>query len=128
MSYLRGPLTRAQIKLFQQAPLTAVVKDGASKAVSMASPAPPPPTAAVPVLPPDIRQVFVPASGDGPRYAPVVVGAAQIRFTDTKTKVDVSRDVIFATPITNDTVPVDWNRGERLNVDVGVGYLHSFRC
>jgi hypothetical protein len=38
----------------------------------------------------------------------MLVGAAQVRFTDTKTKVDVTREVVVVTPITQDAVPVDW--------------------
>ncbi len=59
------------------------------------------------ILPPDIPQFFAPAAGRA-TFAPMLVGAAQVRFTDTKTRIDVSRDVVVVTPITQDAVPVDW--------------------
>ena len=60
-----------------------------------------------PVLPPDIPQYFAPAPGAA-LFSPMVVGVAQVRFTDSKAGVDESRDVTVVTPITADAVPVDW--------------------
>ena len=122
MSYLRGPLTRAQIKTLMDArrgaaqaaastPAPAAANAGrASAAVSA-------PTGGGqrPLLPPDVPQQFVPARGAAPAgssllYQPMLFGAAQVRVADTKSKLDVSRDVKVLTPITAEAVPVSWDQ------------------
>ncbi|HJR05267.1 MAG TPA: ATP-binding protein, partial [Methylomirabilota bacterium] len=70
-----------------------------------------------PLLPPDVPQHFVPARGGAPAgeslfYGPMLVGAAQVRVADTRSGVDVSRDLLYLTAITDDAVPVDWTRAE----------------
>jgi len=142
MSYLRGPLTRAQIKTLMDArrgaPAPASAK-AASAPVAATRPAPvsapkpagkgaraagPEPAAAPPaaggqrpLLPPDVPQHFVPARGGAPAgaslfYRPMLVGAAQVRVADTRSGVDVSRDLLYLTAITDDAVPVDWTQAE----------------
>ena len=149
MSYLRGPLTRAQIKTLMDArraaspapaaaaPAGAATPRPAPVAPVPAAPAAPPtrgkvarpaapvaepaPTEAAagsgqrPLLPPDVPQHFAPAHGAAPAgstlyYQPMLVGAAQVRVRDTKTGVDVSRDLVYLTPITDEAVPVAWDQ------------------
>ena len=134
MSYLRGPLTRAQIKTLMDArrgapnaPDAARTPTAATARVAAAG-APPPPAKASraaasaaadagqrPLLPPDVPQHFVPARGGAPAgstllYQPMLVGSAQVRVSDTKNKIDVSRDVTVLTPITGEAVPVAWDQ------------------
>jgi hypothetical protein len=132
MSYLRGPLTRAQIKTLMDArrgaadtPVAARTP-AAATARGAAAPAPaarasrdaaPAATGAGqrPLLPPDVPQHFVPARGGVPAgctllYQPMLVGSAQVRVSDTKNKIDVSRDVTVLTPITGEAVPVAWDQ------------------
>jgi hypothetical protein len=72
-----------------------------------------------PVLPPDVPQQFAPAPDAGPpTYRPRLLGAAQVRFTDARTKVDVTKDVVYATEIQNGAVTVDWNAAEPLRIDL----------
>ena len=123
MSYLRGPLTRAQIKSLMDArrgaqpaaakPAAAAAAKGARAATAAA------PAAAGgaqrPLLPPDIPQHFVPARGAAPAgstllYQPMLFGAAQVRVADAKNKLDVSRDLAFLAPITGEAVPVSWDQ------------------
>jgi hypothetical protein len=125
LSYLRGPLTRAQIKTLMDARRGAADAGGAGapapgKSAARAAAAPPPAAAAEaggerPLLPPDIPQHFVPPRGTAPAgttlvYQPMLVGSAQVRVMDAKSKVDVSRDLVFLTPITAEAVPVDWEQ------------------
>jgi hypothetical protein len=144
MSYLRGPLTRGQIKSLMDArrgapvataapatpttraaaaarPATAPTSGKAPRAAAPAAAAEsvPPPAAGAggqrPLLPPDVPQHFVPAHGAAPAgctlyYQPMLVGAAQVRVTDTKSGVDVSRDLVYLTPITDEPVPVAWDQ------------------
>jgi hypothetical protein len=80
-----------------------------------------------PVIPPGIDQYFLPdAAARGelspPVYAPVVLGAARLRFMDAKLGIDISKDVLYETPITGGALPVDWRRA----TEMGVG-LDSLR-
>jgi hypothetical protein len=121
LSYLRGPLTRSQIKIlmdprraeFAHPALTARIPTrngagvGSGRAregvIKTAHPA----NAVAPVLPPDIPQFFGPAPGAA-TFRPMLLGSADVRFTDAKCGVDEVRNVLVATPIVDGPVPVDW--------------------
>ena len=130
LSYLRGPLTRTQIKALTE------LRVGASPAP--AAPAPPfgrqantarpqpgtakprtAPAAATgsstrPVLRPDVPQYFIPArSDDGTlHYEPALLGVAKVFFSDAKAKVEVERSVSILAAIRPGPVAVDWDEGE----------------
>ncbi|HZP38924.1 MAG TPA: ATP-binding protein [Methylomirabilota bacterium] len=146
MSYLRGPLTRAQIKSLMDArrgaaatpagspaatsPAPTASPGGPAAAAAVADPGATParaaraaaspapvaaPAAARPLLPPDVPQHFVPVAGAAPagstlHYRPMVIGSAQVRFVDSKSGADVSRDLVYLTPITDEAVPVAWDQ------------------
>ncbi len=116
LSYLRGPLGREGIKL-----LMAAKKQQAQQAAG--SPAPPParaasnPASSCPTLPPGVEQYFVPA-GAGSSLRPVVLGAAQVRFTDARRKIDSSREVVFLAPVEDGPVPVNWDQAAESQVTV----------
>src|SRR5690349_16082724 len=85
MSYLRGPLTRAQIKLLMDP-----VKGTTSSAPAPTS-APAPVSAAPaqtskPVLPPEITQYYIPvrSSGGTVTYQPMLLGASEIHYSSSK--------------------------------------------
>lgn len=133
MSYLRGPLTRDQIRKVTEpvraaaSPQTATAtpassqtaapaKQAAAATVPTAPPAPsaPTPSATIrPVLPSGVPQYFVPplsVPADGKiRYEPMLFGAARVQFQDAKVGVDIARDVVVLAPITAGVVPVDWS-------------------
>jgi len=125
MSYLRGPLSRDQIRLLMG---SRAKSEGPPPpaADSVAAPSPKLPSAAsggsdqLPVLPPGIQQFFIPRgvheSSTPPVYSPVVLGAARIGFSDPKLGVDATRDVMFAAPIGSGPVAVDWEGASRLGV------------
>jgi hypothetical protein len=131
MSYLRGPLTRQQIKQLMDPrrgptadnqPQTAV--SGPPSTVS-SSPStvgvPPSAVSSRPSLPPDIPQFFIPLRGrqDGQLvYRPLVLGAAKVNFADSKTRVDVTREAVLLTAITEAAVPVNWDEARQANVAV----------
>jgi hypothetical protein len=134
MSYLRGPLTRAQIKSLMDtrrgatpaaarpaapSPAPAAGKGARAAAAPVTHPAPAPAATTGgsqrPLLPPDVSQHFVPARGAAPAgstlfYEPMLFGAAQVRLADAKNKLDVSRDLAFLAPITGEAVPVSWEQ------------------
>ena len=136
MSYLRGPLTRAQIKQLMagrqpSAPAPARPADTPGTAPSPAA-APATASAAAsaaargsvqPVLPPGVPQHFVPVRGSAPAgatlvYQPVVLGAAIVHFADPKAGVDQSDEVVVATSITDAAVPVSWEGATALDIPV----------
>jgi hypothetical protein len=68
-------------------------------------------------VPPEIPQFFVRTAGGRPQYEPVVLGAAEVAFSDAKHGVSEQRDVLYAAPISDGAVAVDWDRAEPLDVD-----------
>jgi hypothetical protein len=133
LSYLRGPLTRSQIKQLmdpikgvQAAPEIEPQPTVSTPAASIPTSAPtskaPVPAVAgagvQPILPANVDQFFIPIRGRSSAltYRPVLIGAAKVRFTDIKSRVDTSRDAVFLTPILDQAVPVDWESALEANV------------
>jgi hypothetical protein len=125
MSYLRGPLSRDQIRTLMAARRTTAPPAASVKAPP--SPAPPSGTtaggtSAKPVVPPGIDQFFVPSTVRAPSpeppapfYSPVVLGAVRVTFSDPKAGLESTRDVLYAAPIVDGPVPVDWAAATRLD-------------
>lgn len=128
LSYLRGPLTRNQIKTLMD-PLKAVQPPAAAPSVStgvapVAAARVSAPVASAgqrPTVAPEVPQFFVPTRGGVPGgstalYRPNIYGAAKVNFADAKTKIDVTQDIAFVTPITDEAIPVAWEKAEPINV------------
>ncbi len=129
MSYLRGPLTRTQIKSLmepikqqsaasQPAPATSATA-GASIAAATAKSGSA--KAQQPVLPPEVTQYFIPVRGRGADgaalvYHPQVIGAAEVRFSDKR--VDSTRNLTLLAPISDGVVPVDWEQAAPIDLPV----------
>jgi hypothetical protein len=132
LSYLRGPLTRSQIKKLTE-PRQATLREpsvrqglvagdeskqrlvGVGEALRVTD------HASRPVLPPDIPQCFIPLRGSQPAgselvYQPVLLGSAQVRITDPKSGVDVTEQRVFLVPIKDSPVPIDWDKASTMNV------------
>jgi hypothetical protein len=128
LSYLRGPLTRTQIKTLMdpyKASLSGLAASHTStKTVPSASQSQTRAHAGAPfsggamhppILPPAIRQYFLPVRGVRPQearvvYEPRLFGSATVHFLDTKKKIDETRDLSVLVPITNGVVPLDWEQ------------------
>lgn len=111
MSYLRGPLTREEIKRLSATPVAAATPAiQAAQATQILAPAPVPKDGAVdrPVLPPDVPVVFFPSTSPEPVFRPCIVGAASVHFEDSKTGLDFNREVMFTVPIVDGPLPVRW--------------------
>jgi hypothetical protein len=124
MSYLRGPMSRAQIAALTRGSEGRRVRGSEGPTVPdlQGSWTPSIPGGGTrPVVPPGIDQYFLPDAAAGraeveaPVYSPVVLGAARVTFSDTKLGIDTSRDVLFAAPITNNPVPVDWQHATEVS-------------
>jgi hypothetical protein len=125
LSYLRGPLSRDQIRALTPAP------PAGQSAAAAAAPAPSTKTKASaadtspPVLPPGIQQFFIPSSLQGTRasgathYTPVVLGAARVGFGDSKLGVDEVRDVLYVAPLGSGPLTIDWSKASRLDGTAG---------
>ena len=119
MSYLRGPLTRAQIKLLMDP-----VKGTTSSAPAPTS-APAPVSAAPaqtskPVLPPEITQYYIPVrSGGGTvTYQPMLLGASEIHYSSSKT-VEVTQQLTLLAAFSDGPVSVDWSQATPLDLPLG---------
>jgi hypothetical protein len=130
LSYLRGPLSRDQIRaLSRQNPQvgeTQAQPSDESAPVSRESGLPSgsegPAEDAPPVLPPGIQQFFIPraageaAPGTGMHYAPVVIGAARVGFGDARLGIDELRDVLYAVSLSREPIALDWAAATRLKM------------
>jgi hypothetical protein len=126
LSYLRGPLTRQQIKALMD-PVKGVAATPTPTAATPASPSPKVSTAtsassARPVLPPEITQLFVPirtnpASGARLVYQPSLLGCGNVYFTDTKTGVDQEEELCLLAPLTDNIVAAEWSSAEEVSFD-----------
>ncbi|HEX7766964.1 MAG TPA: ATP-binding protein, partial [Nitrospira sp.] len=116
LSYLRGPLTRTQIKQLMD-PVRRQATSDTRQTQAASGSAPNTQHSALksrPIVPPDVPQQFVPLRGSNQQgsellYAPMLLGSAQIRFSDTKSGIDQMQDVTVLAPMTDGAVPVDWD-------------------
>lgn len=131
MSYLRGPLTRSQIKSLMDpikaqsvptapataaAPIQAAVAPLASPAAEVSS------ASQRPVLPPEVSQYFIPVRGGGTSgavltYQPMVLGAAEIHYSKSKT-VDLSQELTLLGNINEGPIAVDWDQAKAVDMPV----------
>jgi hypothetical protein len=114
MSYLRGPLTRTQIKALMADRNTERVSKPAGPLRRQEGAA-----GARPVFGPDIPQAFVPVRGTHAEiiYQPVLLAAAQVRFVDAKSKIDYLDEAVFLTPVKDDSLPVQWEECLEAEID-----------
>lgn len=142
MSYLRGPLTRSQVKQLmagQRAPQSAAEPAPAAATASAALPVAPALVAgARPALPPDVPQVFLPvrrsvhqALADMERqlgstvtatdtklvYETRLLGVGQVQFRDEKRNVDEQQAVKMLMEPPSGTGLVRWDQASQLDLD-----------
>jgi hypothetical protein len=141
LSYLRGPLSREQIRTLMAPVKNAhapVQRAEAAQAevVPASTPlqqAPEPPLApeqsapkavrSATALPPDIQQFYLPIRGRVPAgyellYLPQLYGSARVAFSDTKSRVNTARACQFITPISESAIAVDWHSAEPIETVV----------
>lgn len=107
MSYLRGPLTRTQIK--------SLVNPSKKQ---MEEPLPAVKTTEInvikPQLPKGVKPLYLNRAIDEKfinfyEYKPFILTITDVRFYDRSKKIDHSKSISFLAPITNDVIPVNWN-------------------
>ena len=122
LSYLRGPLTRTQIKTLMDG--ARGKGPGASGTATKSTPLPgASPGSARPVLPPDVPQYFLPMRGTRPEggeliYAPMLLASSEIRFADKKNGIETMQDVTMLVPMTEGAATVQWDEAADVHVTV----------
>jgi hypothetical protein len=113
LSYLRGPLTRVQIKQLTEGRQSAAAPPAAAPAGAAARPAASAADAANarPVLPPEVPQFFVRprTAGDDLIYEPKLLAIAKIYYADAKAGVAADEEVAF---LADPAARVDWEGAE----------------
>ena len=140
LSYLRGPLSRDQIKVLmeplrQNLQVTEVRPSTprANKTEDKTASANIPPTNSNilqpqgrPTLSPKISQFFISTpfgvtdTDDKNKhsiYHPYILGGANINCVDKKSKVDLVKEEIFITPVTDGPVPVEWEQAKKIQIN-----------
>ena len=118
MSYLAGPMTSPQIKI--------LMANKKSQVVSSATPALKPPSSGDaassgsgrPLLPPNVKQYFVPSKLEGATYYPFVLGAAQARFSSPKYKIDTARTMRLIAEIGDGPIPISWDEAQLIELEL----------
>ncbi|HBS29759.1 MAG TPA: ATP-binding protein [Phycisphaerales bacterium] len=118
LSYLRGPMTRAELRLLASASAHEAQKHAPDAERAPAPSAAPParaPAASVqrPVLPPEVPQFFLPLRGPrgtGPIvYRPMLLGSGRIHYEDARLGVETDEIVCVLAEVSAGPVTVDWD-------------------
>jgi hypothetical protein len=128
MSYLAGPMTRDQIKALAATlspPVAETELPGRAEKTATAA------GMVAPVLPPSIKQVYVPASGEDIVYFPRLIAATDVAFTNARYNVAERRETTYLADIEDGPVAIDWDGAEPVplrpdaldaNPEPGAGY------
>lgn len=109
MSYLRGPLTLAQIASLKKTFDIPVLQDDIAKKNSPLS------ASVKPNIPPGIPEFFEQSQGKGvPHYTPKVIGFAKLHFVDAKYKVDVWQDVALVANAEGEGKTIAWDQASAI--------------
>lgn len=124
MSYLRGPLTREQIKVIAEPlkkhqvkePLTSQASSKPYSTVTASTVASTANTVR-PIVPPGVQEFFIPTESNfkassNSIYKPMILGAAQVRYVDSKADIDAIKEQVFLTPVSDNPLPVSWQNSE----------------
>ena len=122
LSYLRGPLTREEIRILMESRKGSAVRAMKPPVESTdLTPGAASRTSAPPVLTPEIRQVFLPVHAGAPPegrllYRPLVLGIGQVHFTESITPIDVTKDVAYVVPLSERSTSIRWDDAVELSV------------
>ena len=118
LSYLRGPLTRPQIRALMDPRRTSTVLP---RPAPVEAPVPLPDFgAARPVLPPEVQELFLGAEGNGaPSLRPAVFGSARLHFVHAGAGIDCWQARVLLLPLA-DGEDVDWSAATVLDEPPGL--------
>ena len=114
MSYLRGPLTRTQIKS-----LTDPLKTEAPAPAAASAPTPVTAKPQEPLLPPEVPRYYIPirSSASNVVYRPMLLGSAEIHYSNSKT-IDLTQQLTLIAELSDGPVTLDWDRAVPIDVPV----------
>lgn len=119
LSYLRGPLTRSQIKILSdpgrvgEATVAETTKAPAKPVSAGAS-------SSRPVLPPEVPQYFLASRASGPvAYVPMLLGLSTIYYNDPKVGVDTEVAASMLVSFENGPIAIDWDKAEAAELSEG---------
>ncbi len=116
MSYLRGPLARAEIQRLMSTHRGAT----AAPRVSIAPSALATSTSSRPVLEPGVPEVFLPTRGDDPvTYRPALLAIARISFADAQSGIVADRTFARRAELADGATSVDWESAPAIEVAEG---------
>jgi hypothetical protein len=124
LSYLRGPMTRENIKRLTAAsaainPAAAAAETSVPERAPAASPASAVQESQPPLLPPGITAYYLPAAEEAPgiEYFPAVAASLDLHYTSARHRIDLSRRLAFAAPLSEGPVPLDWDQAVPVALD-----------
>jgi len=133
MSYLRGPLTRNQIKQLMDPIKSNMANPIVSPAAAVFTPPSTEPARAKPtgidapatrpVLPPKVPQYFIPvrsqrSGSNNLFYQPSIIGAGSIHFADVKTGINLIKEIFYLAELTEGPVSVNWDTAAMINIKI----------
>ncbi len=121
LSYLRGPLTSAEIsRLMAPHKMAAPARAGAAAGATAAVPSAP--AATRPALPAGVEEVFLPVRGaaNGITYRPRVLGAAKLHFVDKSLDLDTWQTICLSAPLSDDGSDALWDEAEACDAGAAV--------
>ena len=121
LSYLRGPMTREQIKRLNIPTPEAVVPSRlATQTAEVVADTPRKAAASPPLGPPDVPAFFMPASGAGQglTYYPAVLGKMDLHYANARLRISADKTVSMVTEMENSPVPVDWDNAMVIDLEV----------
>jgi hypothetical protein len=125
LSYLRGPLTKDQVKILMEGKREFILSSfeekipyetKISKSFEVINDKP--------NLPPSINEYFVKATkvfqfkDKNLVYKPYILGSSNVNFSDSKKGIDYTIEKIVATEIIDAPIPVDWNNSFELKINL----------
>lgn len=126
LSYLRGPLSRTQIKTLMDAKKKSASTQASvppTSGSSTSSPSSSRPSSSVPIIPSDISQYVLPikelvGANTKITYAPCILAVSHVRFIDTKAKLDHAVSRSWLLPVREDPVFIMLDDGTEEKVKV----------
>lgn len=124
MSYLRGPLTRSQIKLLSD-PKKALISTTVKSPQTESQPSQPNQTTEIsqPILPPGIDQYYAPIRGNQTAsnmvvYQPMLFGVGKIYFSDKKANIDITKQSQYQVPLMDGPISVRWEDAKESTINI----------
>lgn len=130
MSYLRGPLTRTQIKQLMdpvrpsQPAAPAATPPAGAPAAPTGKERATAPASARPVLPPEVPQFFLPPRAAQPEggslhYEPMLLGIGKVYYASAKVGVAAQKEVCLITEFSGAASRVDWDEAQEAQIREG---------